>query len=191
MLRNYSHTQIQLQDWEYKSDHHFLKSMPSPAVFSQVLLFSLITDNHYLFSQSLQHPWRALHQAEMPRGYRKWRGSNICGCSSTCCLEYDLVPAIYWLLKINFSAWFEGRATKQEKLMWEGGNVSAWKNEPALLNNEGRENEWGKTEKSWFKYLISVAFAFEEETKALEHLLSWTNSNPTSATYNCLFHHSP
>lgn len=54
----------------------------------------------------------------------------------------------------------------------EGGKVRGWKNEPALLNNEGSENEWEKREKSWFKYLISVAFAFEEETKALEHLLS-------------------
>lgn len=50
--------------------------------------------------------------------------------------------------------------------------MRGWKNEPALLNNEGSENEWEKREKSWFKYLISVAFAFEEETKALEHLLS-------------------
>jgi len=29
----------------------------------------------------------------------------------------------------------------------------------------------GKKRESWFKYLISIAFAFEEETKALEHLL--------------------
>lgn len=50
--------------------------------------------------------------------------------------------------------------------------MRGWKNEPALLNNEGSENEWEKREKSWFKYLISLAFAFEEETKALEHLLS-------------------
>lgn len=57
--------------------------------------------------------------------------------------------------------------------MWEGGREGEGvENEPALLNNEGTENEWGKREKSWFKYLISVAFAFEKETKALEHLLS-------------------
>lgn len=35
------------------SYQHFLKYMPSPAVFSQVLLFLLVTDDHYLFFQSL------------------------------------------------------------------------------------------------------------------------------------------
>lgn len=54
----------------------------------------------------------------------------------------------------------------------EGGKVRGWKNESALLNNEENEKEWEKREKNWFKYLFSIAFAFEEETKGLEHLLS-------------------
>lgn len=73
----------------------------------------------------------------------------------------------------------------------EGGKVRGWKNEPALLNNEGSENEWEKREKSWFKYLISLAFAFEEETKALEHLLSWTNSDQRWTACDCHFCHLP
>lgn len=73
----------------------------------------------------------------------------------------------------------------------EGGKVRGWKNEPALLNNEQRENEWEKREKSWFKYLISVAFAFEEETKAGEHLLSWTNSDQSQTACACHFCHFP
>lgn len=59
----------------------------------------------------------------------------------------------------------------------ERKEVRGWKNESALLNNEESEKEWEKREKNWFKYLISIAFAFEVETKGLEHLLSWTNSD--------------